>query len=374
MTEAGAGWSRELPLASDPSARRTERWRRRQPGRPEVIFDVDVRIGKPFDVLAMKGTDLAEIRSYAAFLCDTARRLSDAPGGRRRIATCPSCLAPTDDAPEVLRVFDTAYHRCRDCGHAFVLHRPPAAVQDGLFADSEGHAEAYVDAEAAAQRIAQIVRPKLEWVFEVVAAQGRPRPASVIDVGAGGGHFVACAREAGLEAEGFEISAASRRFARQAFGIGLDPRDFLTAEGGPVDLVTMWGLLEYVDAPRRFVEAARRRLRDGGLLVVEVPRFDALGTAAQAANPGGVARHMDPTSHVNCFSDASLATILHDCGFRPVAAWYFGMDAYELLVQAALLSADDRVLSACAGMIAPLQAAADAALLCDDVIVAAVPA
>ena len=50
---------------------------------------------------------------------------------------------------------------------------------------------------------------------------------SALDVGAGGGHFVAGLRDAGIAADGIEISVASRQFASEAFGITLSERDFL---------------------------------------------------------------------------------------------------------------------------------------------------
>ena len=71
------------------------------------------------------------------------------------------------------------------------------------------------------------------------------------------------------------------------------------------------GVLEFFDAvvagdqvangkpaPDIFLEAARRRLeQDHGMLIVEVPRVDCLGTAAQTTRDAVVARHLDPTSH-----------------------------------------------------------------------------
>lgn len=108
------------------------------------------------------------------------------------------------------------------------------------------------------------------------------------------------------------------------------------------------------------------------MLVVEVPRFDCLSTAIQKEFPATVARHLDPTSHVNCFSDASLATALYNSGFKPIAAWYFGMDIYEYLVQLSIHS-DPGLIEKCASLIPSLQAGVDHAQWCDDLVIAAVP-
>jgi hypothetical protein len=80
---------------------------------------------------------------------------------------------------------------------------------------------------------------------------------------------------------------------------------------------------------------------------------------------------MDPTSHVNAFSDESLCTALVEEGFAPVAAWYFGMDAFEFAVQAALRAGEDSLLGKLVDWIAPLQRAADYGRQCDDIVVAA---
>jgi hypothetical protein len=93
----------------------------------------------------------------------------------------------------------------------------------------------------------------------------------------------------------------------------------------------------------------------------------------QALTPETVARHLDPTSHVNTFSDASLAQALWAEGFAPVAAWYFGMDAYELLTQLALKLEDHTALPRLAELIPGLQDCLDQGRLCDDLVVAAVP-
>jgi 2-polyprenyl-3-methyl-5-hydroxy-6-metoxy-1,4-benzoquinol methylase len=362
-------WVRQMPVMAGPATSWRETWRR-----GDVSFDLDVTFGKTLDVMSLKGSDLGETRRYATFLTETAARLY-APGTpRERLSACPVCAQSTADATEALRVFDIAYLRCAACGHGFVGERPTEAALKSLFTESDQHAGIYVDKAAARQRVEQIVKPKLDWVLGLYQQHLGRRPASVVDVGAGGGHFLAAAQQAGIAAEGFELSRESRRFAQEAFGLELRADDYLATAPQPRDLVTYWGLLEYVSNPPAFMTAARQRLAPGaGMLIVEVPRLDALGTVVQAVNPTGVARHMDPTSHINCFSDLSLITALVNGGFRPVAAWYFGLDAYELLVQSALMSGTDAVLSRGAAMIAPVQAALDRHLLCDDLIVAAVP-
>ena len=69
------------------------------------------------------------------------------------------------------------------------------------------------------------------------------------------------------------------------------------------------------------------------MVISKVPRWDALGTAAQILNSSTIIRHLDPMGHIMIFSDASAAEIYYRNNLRPVGAWYYGMDVYETLMQ-----------------------------------------
>lgn len=364
-------WHRSMPFGADHGYEWDEHWEYRPPGNAVSSFDVRVRAGKPFDVLKLKSVDLGEVRDYADFLTRTAQRLYGAGADIQRLSNCPICYASLDDAAVELTVFDTPYVRCAGCGHATVRAAPPPDVLDKVFAESETHSSAYIDRTAIEIRMQQIVAPKLDWCIEHFVAHRGRAPRSVLDVGAGGGHFLAGAKRRGMSVEGFEKSKASRAFAHDAFGLALRADDFLAVGAASADVITFWGLLEYVSRPREFIAAARRTLAPDGILVVEVPRVDSLGTLVQALDGAVVARHMDPTSHVSAFTDASLCTALVEEGFAPFAAWYFGMDAYETCMQMALRLDDASVFPALAQFIPAIQKAADRGRQCDDIIIAA---
>lgn len=364
-------WRRIGVLDGVPARHYRERWERDG----AQGFDIDITIGKPLDVTTLKGADIEQTKNYAAFLESTAKRLYAPDAPRREVTECPCCQTPARGAPDAVKIFGVPYAQCITCGHAFVKRQPSAEALDTIFAESSQHASAYVDKAAIEVRQTQVIRPKVDWVFDVFRERFGSLPATALDVGAGGGHFVAELKKRGIEARGIEISETSRSFAKQAFAIDLAKENFLTTPAEPVDLITMWGLLEYTPEPRRFLEAARQRLDSlKGMLVVEVPRFNCAGTAVQGIKLSSVARHLDPTSHVNTFTDTSLMVALSESGLRPVAAWYFGMDAYELLMQIALRLNDASVPERLADFVPALQASLDQGKQCDDIIVAAVPA
>jgi len=355
---------------------RSETWELREDDAQALALPMQVRLGKPFDVMRMKGQTTEQLRVWTSQVRKAVSELYAEGVPRRVLGGCPCCGIPAAPFEVFCRIHGVAYHRCSGCAHVFVREQPAPEVLDQMFTDNADYAQDYVSEESLDQRLREIVAPKLDWVRTTYKRQYGREIRDVVDVGAGGGHFVACCRRALLAAEGYEINKAAVAFAKAAFDVELKREDFVAASAarGRDDVITCWGLLEYTPDPARFVAAARRRLDAGsGMLVLEVPRADAFGTAVQARFPDSVWRHLSPATHVNIFSDASIATLLHDNGFRPVAAWYFGMDFYELLCQLAAEFNDDRILSRLGPLVAPMQAALDAAEFADDLIVAAVP-
>lgn len=367
--------TRDLALVLD-GAPATEHWRLQDAvGASIASFPVQVRLGKPFDVMRMKGQSPAQLREWTVQVADAVAKLY-APGTPRRVVrACPCCGSDVQSAPRVFRIHDVDYVRCGNCAHSFVREQPTPETLNRMFAENADYAQDYVSPESLEQRLREIVSPKLEWVREVYRNHYKRDAVSVADVGAGGGHFVACAQRAGLAAEGYEINKAAVAFAQRALNVVLKREDFLAASPrvDGEDIVACWGLLEYTPEPSQFVAAARKRLAKDGMVVIEVPRVDAFCSAVQAQFPRSVWRHLAPSSHLNIFSDASLATLLHDNGLRPIAAWYFGMDFYELICQFAGALDDDRLLAQLGPLVSPMQAWLDAAQFVDDIIIAAVP-
>jgi SAM-dependent methyltransferase len=365
-------WERSAPLSTD---NRYEGWTVSDSHGEIETFAVHVRTGKPLDIMALRGIDTAEHHSYVEHLKATAARLYGPGQERRHVDECPCCESPTGGAAVRLTVYGVDYHQCSHCGHLFVLSQPAPEALEALFRESEEHSATYTDPTAAEFRVTQIAAPKLSWVFDTYEWHFDRPPRSFLDVGAGAGHFVAAARRNGFEAQGYELSRSSCEFASHTFDIDLRQGDFLAEppEPGTFDVLTLWGVLEYAPDPVALLRAARPWLTEGhGMVVVEVPRGPAFGTAVQASFSDSVSRHMDPTSHLNAFSDASLATALWRAGFAPVAAWYFGMDAFELLTQLAVRLPPGVDVEAIAAPLLALQESLDAARVCDDIIVAAV--
>jgi len=339
-------------------------------------FCVRVKYGKHLDVLRLKGFSGERNRDEVTEL-ETSIQAFYSSDDLEQIASCPACAEEFHiGLAESFLIHDIPYILCQSCGHGTVATRPSTSAFNQRFTTSEELSAVYTDRAAGQTRINEIVSPKLDWVVEEYRRHFERTPTSFLDVGAGGGHFVQACHDKAFSADGYEISQSSREFASRTFGISLSSKNFLTSPTIPelVDVITFWGLLEYVPCPAEFVLAARERLSaDSGMLIVEVPRIDSLSTAIQRVFPHQVVRHLDPASHINVFSDTALTELLVRCGFRPVGAWYFGMDWYEFLSQVSLASDSDDIFSLADTLIPSLQAMTDRAQLCDDIVIAAVP-
>ena len=106
---------------------------------------------------------------------------------------------------------------------------------------------------------------------------------------------------------------------------------------------------------------------------MSVPRWNCFGTVVQTAFPDSVVRHLDPLGHLHCFTDFSLATAFENSRFVPVAAWYFGMDAYELVTQLSFQMEQNSVIYTLGKHIPAFQQSIDDARLSDEIIMAGKP-
>ena len=127
-------WSRTIPFSADHDLMRIENWHCCHSDGSMQSFEVNVRIGKPLDILSLKGLDLSLVREYAAFLSDAASKLYNEAELCHRIDHCVCCgEVICREETEVLRVFHIPYIRCKSCGHVFVPLQPKSEILKKLF-------------------------------------------------------------------------------------------------------------------------------------------------------------------------------------------------------------------------------------------------
>jgi hypothetical protein len=365
-----------MPLRAPQGAEYVEIWNsQKAPDDGGQDYSVRVRLGKPLDILALKLNTIEEFQSHVL------RAKSEAVDwyGRADLVTvsqCPICGSARIDPAPSLEVYSVEFRRCLDCDHFMVSRRPSAEFIEEFYTADSTYATVYRDKRTSETRVQQVSAPKAKWVVEQFSALYGRKPRSLLDVGAGGGHFVRACRGLGIKARGIEINQLASEFCRTQFGFELEKADFIKdwRAFAPVDVITFWGVIEHVVEPLEFLKAAQSAVaQEEALVVAEVPRWDCFSTAVQTSFPDSVFRHLNPVGHIHVFSDTSLAAAFESCGLGPVAAWYFGLDAFELTSQIAYHLGKLEVLETLGRHLPILQSMIDRGRLSDEMVLAGRP-
>jgi len=233
---------------------------------------------------------------------------------------CPLCArrdqaVHRDPGAASAAVGDPRALQCGGCGLIFLDPVPAEAYETGAYG-SDYYAPWQGREEKARRRM---------WRRRLEALARRGARGTLLDVGCGDGLFLETAQREGWRGDGIEFSPEGARRAaarlRRPIAVGdLATRGLLP---GPYDIVTLWHVLEHLPEPRPMLEAARRRLRPGGTLVVAVPNTDNLPMrAAYRVARGRPLPLWEPGArepHVSHFTPATLREILTRAGFEVFA-------------------------------------------------------
>lgn len=356
----------------------TETWIRNIDGVTES-YDLDIYMGKKTDLLGLKKNIVEKIKKNLDYYSETRKKLyAGSNDQKEHVTNCPITGISSDKAKEVANIYGAQYIQTPDTGHVYVKFRPSKTSINDFYLNDVTYAATYTDKTAAESRLKAIAIPWLNWVKEVYKKQYGVYPKRILDVGSGAGHFVEACRRDGIQAEGVELSESSREFAKEIWGFEMDGRDFtqVTKEYEGYDLVTFWGLLEHTPNPSKILKAAYdivSKSENGGMVISKLPRWLSLSSAAQRLNPETIIRHIDPMGHIMLFTDASAAELYVRNNFAPTAAWYYGMDVYETLMQVGNSTGDYNALELTGKMQVDLQQFVDESRFSDGLTLVGIP-
>ncbi|MFA4833308.1 MAG: class I SAM-dependent methyltransferase [Patescibacteria group bacterium] len=365
-------WSRIISF--EPDGKQEEIWIYKD-SKTEKRYNVEVTLGKPIDILSLKANIIKDLGLNADRIRDSRISLFE-KDNLRLVDLCPICGSGAKDRPEVFNVYGATYVKCEECSHYFVKKRPTKNALEEFYSKDNQYQSTYTDKKTVETRVQQVAMPKAEWVIQNFEKIYGRKPKSILDVGAGSGHFVSACKNLGIMANGVELSQAGRDFCKENFGFELSNKDFIEEwkEFADYEVITFWGVIEHVPYPLKMLDAAAKVLSGKeGLVVAEVPRWDCFSTAVQRIFPNSITRHLDPLGHINCFTDSSLATTFKKSNFDIVAAWYFGMDIYEFITQISYLLGENKIIEKIGKYIPALQNRIDLAMLSDEIVMAATP-
>jgi SAM-dependent methyltransferase len=225
-------------------------------------------------------------------------------------AACPICGQTLN--PAVARFPRRSYFRCRSCRILYLA---------GFGVEAKQYGESYFFEEYRRQ----YGRTYLEDFPAIKAAGSRrlgnllrllPRggAARLLDVGCAYGPFLQAAREAGLEAEGLDVSGEAVCYVRETLGIPCAQGDFLKAPLPlqPYDALTLWYVVEHFRDAGGALAKANRLLRPGGVLGLATP--SAAGISARRSLRGFL--RSSPADHFTVWSPKLAGPLLRRFGFR----------------------------------------------------------
>lgn len=232
---------------------------------------------------------------------------------------CKICDSPQAGLLFTLASGAVRVRRCGECEFTFVDH----VVDEHKLESSVHGIEGVPDADP-------ISATKWQRRLQVYQrACGSLRGKRILDVGAGGGGWLALAREAGAEVHGIEFCGVCRDFARTRFNLELNGQPletpFWVAQQHSFDLVSFWDVLEHVNDPRKFLLDSLALLAPGGKLMFSTPVrdtwFDRAGVLAYKLSRGRqdfLLRQRYSHAHLQIFHSRHLRQLCTSLGARPL--------------------------------------------------------
>ena len=166
-----------------------------------------------------------------------------------------------------------------------------------------------------------MLKKKYKWVRQVAGIE----KGTILDVGAGTGHFAHFMQTKGWQVTALEPDSRARLVASEKLGIDLQPLESLASQGAQTfDVITLWHVLEHVHDLAGYMDHFRTILKQGGVLIIAVPNY----TSKDAKKYGARWAAYDVPRHLWHFSPASMEKLMTNHQFRLTQKIPMHLDAF----------------------------------------------
>ncbi|MEX2304089.1 MAG: class I SAM-dependent methyltransferase [Bryobacterales bacterium] len=177
--------------------------------------------------------------------------------------------------------------------------------------------------DSAVDRLSEIYRRLVLQDHVHFVTQGDLEPGPVLDIGCGGGSFLAAIKRRGHEVIGMDYSARAARIAGAQHGVpaacGRLPA--LPFRAQSFSAVTLFHVLEHVPDPMACLLALWELPARGGRLIIQVPN----ASCWQLLLLGDKWSGLDVPRHLIHYRAEDLSDLLDACGFEVRRAKYFSL-------------------------------------------------
>ena len=244
---------------------------------------------------------------------------------------CPACEAADSALAHVSRRDEPGLRRdirqCARCGFLFphpTLEQGWADLPESLFYDDWR----LLDLAGVPHLYDEIVSALRRQSAGLIKQRATPR---ILEAGCGAGQVLNHFRAHGWTVRGVEPWRSVATAAAKYLRLPIDPVKLEAAEVEPAsqDVVLSVDVLNFVAAPRRYLEACHQALAPGGLLYLVVPN----AASAERATAGWDWNFFVPTSHVGAYTPDALRQLARACGFARIEIAPHGGEAGDLFLR-----------------------------------------
>jgi 2-polyprenyl-3-methyl-5-hydroxy-6-metoxy-1,4-benzoquinol methylase len=214
--------------------------------------------------------------------------------------------------------FPLIYYQCENCGLIYQSKKESRAANPEFYRRT--YRQIYQACEEPTPKDLWVQEQRAKHLNDILSHHLEIFPEKVLDIGASAGVLLQQFRKSfGSDVVGVEPGDAYRAYAEES---GIEMKEsigtLLASDHGKFDLVNMSHVLEHLAEP---VEELKRikleLLKDGGILLLEVPNFYAHDSYELA--------------HLACYTPHTLREVLKKAGFRLVFLKRHGVPRSKLL-------------------------------------------
>jgi 2-polyprenyl-3-methyl-5-hydroxy-6-metoxy-1,4-benzoquinol methylase len=166
------------------------------------------------------------------------------------------------------------------------------------------------------------LRQKASLIIRNTSAQG-----SILDIGAGIGAFLDQMKKSQWQITGIEPDEGARAHAKNLFGIDLLNTPALQQlPHNSYDAITLWHVLEHVEALHAYVEKLKALLKPGGKIFIAVPNY----TSTDAHIYGNYWAAYDVPRHLYHFTPKAMSVLMQKHGLKIIATKPMWFDAFYI--------------------------------------------
>ena len=140
-----------------------------------------------------------------------------------------------------------------------------------------------------------------------------PGKGQLLDFGCNRGFLLEAARQRGWQVTGIELSEWGANKARQDFGHQVFKNLEFLPEGAEFDAIMCWHVLEHMPNPVEFLTQIKPRLKEHGMIAIQVPSYTFLKEYEQRSTISSLVCSV----HNSYFTEDSFRKVLDLAGFIP---------------------------------------------------------